>query len=42
MSKSIPSTLKGFRDFLPAEKATRDHLERKVVEVFERFGFEPV
>ena len=42
MSKSIPSTLKGFRDFLPAEKATRDLLERKIVEIFERFGFEPV
>jgi histidyl-tRNA synthetase len=42
MSKPIPRTLKGFRDFLPSEKATRNHLERKVVEVFERFGFEPV
>jgi len=42
MSKSIPSTLKGFRDFLPSEKTTRDHVERKIIEVFERFGFEPV
>jgi histidyl-tRNA synthetase len=42
MAKSIPQTLKGFRDFLPAQKTARDHVERTVVEVFERFGFQPV
>jgi histidyl-tRNA synthetase len=42
MGKSIPRTLKGFRDFLPAEKSVRDRLERKIVEVFQRFGFQPV
>ncbi|HEX8966083.1 MAG TPA: histidine--tRNA ligase [Patescibacteria group bacterium] len=35
-------TLKGFRDFLPQEKRKRDFVREKVVEVFERFGFEPL
>ena len=35
-------TVKGFRDFLPSEKRRRDFIEKKVVEVFERFGFEPL
>ena len=35
-------TLKGFRDFLPQEKRKRDFVRGKVVEVFERFGFEPL
>ena len=42
MAKTMAQTLKGFRDFLPAEKTARDDLERKVVEVFERFGFQPL
>lgn len=42
MSKDAPRTLKGFRDFLPQAKSARDLIERKVVEVFERFGFQPV
>jgi histidyl-tRNA synthetase len=35
-------TLKGFRDFLPEEKRRRDFVMGKIVEVFERFGFEPL
>src|SRR5579859_5434391 len=35
-------TLKGFRDFLPLEKRKRDFVRGKIVEIFERFGFEPL
>jgi histidyl-tRNA synthetase len=42
MSKTIQRTLKGFRDFLPADKVSRDHVEGKVVEIFRSFGFQPV
>ena len=35
-------TLKGFRDFLPSEKKARDYVQNKIIEVFERFGFEPI
>jgi histidyl-tRNA synthetase len=42
MSNQIPQTLKGFRDFLPAEKRRRDIVEHTIVAVFERFGFEPL
>lgn len=35
-------TLKGFRDFLPEEKRQRDWLLKVIIEVFERFGFEPL
>ena len=42
MSKTIARTLKGFRDFLPDALAARDHVERVVAGVFERFGFQPV
>lgn len=42
MSKQIPQTLKGFRDFLPEEKSARDFVEHKIVEVFQRFGFDPL
>jgi len=37
-----PQTLKGFRDFLPAEKKKRDWVQKKITEVFDRFGFEPL
>ncbi len=37
-----PQTLKGFRDFLPAEKRKRDYIEAKMKAVFERFGFAPL
>lgn len=42
MSKPTLQTLKGFRDFLPAEKRARDFVEGKIRRVFERFGFEPL
>ncbi len=35
-------TLKGFRDFLPAEKRKRDYVMAKMRMVYERFGFEPI
>ncbi len=35
-------TLKGFRDFLPAEANARGFVIGKIVEVFRRFGFEPL
>lgn len=37
-----PQTLKGFRDFLPEEAIARKWLIGKIVEVFERFGFDPL
>ena len=40
--KITPQTLKGFRDFLPEEKRKRDYIAKKVIEVFELFGFEPL
>jgi len=40
--KIKPQTLKGFRDFLPKEKRKRDFIVKKVVDVFELFGFEPL
>lgn len=35
-------TLKGFRDFLGAEKVARDYLAQKFKQVFQLFGFEPL
>lgn len=40
--KITPQTLKGFRDFLPEEKRKRDFVVKKVVEIFELFGFDPL
>jgi len=40
--KTKPQTLKGFRDFLPQEKRMRDWVEKKIIETFENFGFEPL
>ncbi|PIR08066.1 histidine--tRNA ligase [Candidatus Gottesmanbacteria bacterium CG11_big_fil_rev_8_21_14_0_20_37_11] len=37
-----PQTLKGFRDFLPEEKRRRDYVLKKIIEVFELFGFDPL
>ncbi len=37
-----PRTLKGFRDFLPAEKKKRDFVMEKIRQTFELFGFEPL
>jgi histidyl-tRNA synthetase len=42
MQKNQPQLLKGFRDFLPEEKRQRDYIEKKIVGVFERFGFDPI
>lgn len=38
----MPQVLKGFRDFLPAEKRARDFVMRKITNSFETFGFEPI
>ncbi len=35
-------TLKGFRDFLPADAIKRDFALRKIKEVFRKFGFDPL
>ncbi len=40
--KITPQILKGFRDFLPEEKRKRDFILKKVIEIFELFGFEPL
>jgi histidyl-tRNA synthetase len=37
-----PQTLKGFRDFLPAEKRKRDFVAHNMRTVFERHGFAPL
>ncbi|MDH5532915.1 MAG: histidine--tRNA ligase [Candidatus Pacebacteria bacterium] len=42
MSNKNIQTLKGFRDFLPEEKRARNVVQGKIVETFERFGFEPL
>jgi len=42
MAAPILQPLKGFRDFLPAEKRKRDYVATKIKESFERFGFEPL
>lgn len=41
MNKTI-QTLKGFRDFLPAEKRARDYVQSKITKVFQLYGFEPI
>lgn len=42
MQKQLLQTLKGFRDFLPAEKRIRDQVRTSITKSFERFGFEPL
>ncbi len=42
MQKQNLQTLKGFRDFLPAEKRQRDLVSNKIKKSFERYGFEPL
>jgi|SRR5579885_373679 len=37
-----PQTLKGFRDFLPAQSRKRQYVISKLKQAFERFGFEPL
>ena len=42
MKKQTPKTLKGFRDFLPAEKKKRDWLLNQITSTAKRFGFQPL
>lgn len=42
MNQSIPQTLKGFRDFLPAGMRVRNYVKKICIETFESFGFEPL
>lgn len=42
VSRVQPRVLKGFRDFLPADEIPRQRMLRRVVEVFEAFGFGPL
>lgn len=42
MKKQHYQTLKGFRDFLPAEKNKRDYVARKLRETFALYGFQPL
>lgn len=37
-----PQTLKGFRDFLPQEALKRDWLKKKLQEIFELWGYDPI
>src|SRR3954470_23414102 len=41
MSKIEPKTLKGFRDFLPAEARKRQFVINTLKKVFESYGFDP-
>lgn len=42
MAKIEPKTLKGFRDFLPAEQIARARFIRTIQASFETFGFDPL
>ena len=42
MKPNMPQTLKGFRDFLPAEAKKRDWLRGKLAEIMTQWGFEPL
>lgn len=42
MNQNKPQTLKGFRDFLPADMAVRNYVKNLFIETFELFGFEPL
>lgn len=39
---NTPQTLKGFRDFLPAQMRIRNYVKNILVQTFEQFGFEPL
>lgn len=39
---SFPRTLPGFRDFLPAEAKKRQWLKRKLEQIFELWGYDPI
>lgn len=42
MKPNMPQTLKGFRDFLPAEARKRDWLRSRLAEIMTQWGFEPL
>ena len=42
MKPNMPQTLKGFRDFLPAEARKRDWLRAKLAAIMTQWGFEPL
>lgn len=42
MARIEPRILKGFRDYLPEVMVPRTRLLRRIAEVFERYGFEPL
>lgn len=42
MNTTPLQTLKGFRDFLPAEKRRRDFVASTIRSVYETYGFEPI
>jgi histidyl-tRNA synthetase len=42
MADKTPQILKGFRDYLPEQQMARVRIVRKISEVFEKFGFEPM
>jgi len=42
MKTILPRTLKGFRDFLPEDMKKRNYVSKKVIETFQRYGFEPL
>ena len=42
MGKNTLQTLKGFRDFLPVAARKRAWLRAKMIEVFEKYGYEPL
>ena len=42
MPRIEPRILKGFRDYLPDVMIPRTRLLRRIADVFERFGFDPL
>jgi histidyl-tRNA synthetase len=42
MNKQKLQTLKGFRDFFPAEAKKRKWLKKKMIKVFESWGYQPI
>ena len=39
---NAPQTLKGFRDFLPDVMVVRNYVKNLFIQVFEKYGFEPL
>ena len=39
---TTPQTLKGFRDFLPADALKRQWLRDQIIQVFEKWGYDPL